>query len=158
MIIGKVDGKFFWQEMVLRTSRILWIYGYWNILWSYFKANYIFWIHLTCKLLMWVCPCAMMLVITSSLWCVITLSLWWRVKLEGPTLHDMGKSLSVWVRLLPIGPKVHTQKGYCLMHHPLLPMGGRGKYLSVWVRLGRPKRLNAKQIQHGTLSLTTRGG
>ena len=30
------------------------------------------WIHLTCELLMWVCPYAMMLVIIPSLWCVIT--------------------------------------------------------------------------------------
>ena len=28
--------------MVLRTLRILWIFGYWNILWNYLEMNYIF--------------------------------------------------------------------------------------------------------------------
>ena len=64
----------------------------------------------------------------------------------------MGKSLSVWVRPLPIGPKDHMQKGYCATRHSLLPMGGRGKSLSVWVRLGRAKRLHAKEVLHDMLS------
>ena len=145
--------------MVLRTLRILRIFGYWNILWNYLEENYIFWIHLTCEFLMWVCPYAMMLVITSSLWHVITPSLWhvitpslWqRVRLKAPTLHDTGKSLSVWVRLLPIGLKDHMQRGYYVTHHSLLPMGGRGKSLRVWVRLGRAKRPHAKRgIYHAS--------
>ena len=142
--------------MVLRTLRILRIFGYWNILWSYFEANYIFWIHLTCEFLMWVCPYAMMLVITSSLWHVITLSLWQQVKLKAPTLHDTGKSLSVWVRLLPIGLKDHMQRGYYVTHHSLLPMGGRSK--SLRVRLGRAKRPHAKEVLHGVLSFATHMG
>ena len=59
-------------------------------------------------------------------------------------MYDTDKSLSVWVRLLPIGPKDHTQKGYSVTHHSLLPMGGRGKSFSVWVRQGRAKRPHAK--------------
>ena len=129
--------------MVLRTLRILWIFGYWNILWNYLEVNYIFWIHLTCELLMWVCPYAMMLVITSSLW--------WQVRLEAPILHYIGKSLIVWVRLLPIRPKDHMQKRYCVMRHSLLPMGRRGKFLSVWMRLGKAKRPHAKEVLHDVL-------
>ena len=49
--------------------------------------------------------------VTTSLWHVITPSLWWQVRLETRTLHDMSKSLSMWVRLLLIGPKDHTQMG-----------------------------------------------
>ena len=97
-------------------------------------------------------------VITPSLWHVITPSSWWQAKLEAPTLHDMGKSLSVWVRLLPIGPKDHMQKGYCVTRHSLLPMEGRGKFLSVWVRLGRAKRLHTNEVLHGTLSSATHRG
>ena len=115
---------------------------------------------------MWLCPCALMLVITPSLWCVITLSmcrvitpsLWQQVRLEAYTLYDMGKSLRVWVRLLPIGPKDHMQKGYCVTCHSLLPWGGRGKSLSVCVRLGRAKRPHAKEVLHGALSLVANGG
>ena len=36
--------------------------------------------------------------------------------------------------------------------------GGRGKSLSVWVRLGRAKRPHAKEVLHGALSPTTHGG
>ena len=94
-----------------------------------------------------------------SLWHVITPSLWQRVRLKAPTLHDTGKSLSVWVRLLPIGLKDHMQRGYYVTHHYLLPMGGRGKSLRVWVRLGRAKRPHAKEVLHGVLSFATyRGG
>ena len=70
-------------------------------------------------------------------------------------MHDTSKSLSVWVRLLLIGPKDHMQKGYCVTGHSLLPMGGRGKFLSVWLRLGRAKRPHAKEVLHGALSLAT---
>ena len=132
--------------MVLRTLRILWIFGYWNILWNYLEVNCIFQIHWTCELLMWLCPCAMML--------VITLSWWQQTKLETHTLHDTGKSLSVWVRPLPIWPKDHMQKGYYVTRHSLLPMGGRGKSLSVWVRLGKAKRPHAKEVLHDMLSPT----
>ena len=38
------------------------------------------------------------LVIILSLWRVITLSSWRQARLEAPTLHNTGKSLSVWVR------------------------------------------------------------
>ena len=101
---------------------------------------------------MWVCHCALMLVITSSLWRVITLSLWRRVRLEALTLHDTGKSLSVWVMLQPIKLKDHMQKGYCVTRHSLLPIRERGKSLRVWVRLGKAKRPHAKEILHGALS------
>ena len=37
------------------------------------------------------------------------------------------------------------QKRYYVTHHSLLLMGGRGKSLSVWVRLGRAKRPHAKR-------------
>ena len=50
--------------------------GYWIILWNYLEVKYVFWIHITYELLMWVCHCAMLLVITQSLWRVIALSLW----------------------------------------------------------------------------------
>ena len=96
--------------------------------------------------------------ITLSLWCVITPSLWRQVKLEASTLHDMDKSLSVWVRLLPIWPKDHMQKGYCVTHHSLLPMGGRGKSLGVWVRPGRAKSPHTKEVLRGTLSPTAHWG
>ena len=123
------------------------------------------WKHLTCELLMWVCPCDNVLA-TTSLWCVITLSLrcviipssWRKVRLEAPTLHDTGKSLSVWMRLLPIWPKDHMQKGYCVTHHSLLPTGGRGKSLSVWVRPSRAKRLHTKEVLHDVLSPAAHGG
>ena len=36
--------------------------------------------------------------------------------------------------------------------------GGRGKSLSVWVRLGRAKRPHAKEVLHGVLSFATHGG
>ena len=67
-------------------------------------------------------------------------------------MHDTSKSLSVWVRLLPIRLKDHMQKGYCVMRHSLLPIGERGKSLRVWVRLGKAKRPHAKVVLHGTLS------
>ena len=73
-------------------------------------------------------------------------------------MYDTGKSLRVWVRLLPIGPKDHMQKGYCVTCHSLLPWGGRGKSLSVCVRLGRAKRPHAKEVLHGALSLVANGG
>ena len=75
-IIWEIDEKHFWQEMVLKILRILWIFGYWNILWNYLKVNYVYWIHLTCELLMWICLCTMILVISQSLWHVITPFLW----------------------------------------------------------------------------------
>ena len=52
--------------------------------------------------------------VMTSFWWVTTSSLWQQARLEAPTLHDTGKSLSVWMRLLPIGPKDHMQKGYCV--------------------------------------------
>ena len=103
-------------------------------------------------------------VFVTSLWRVSTLSLWQLVRLEPFTLHDTGKSLSVQMRLLPIQSKDHMQNGYCVTHHSLLPMrgrwgwGGRGKSLSVWVRLGRAKRSHAKEALHGALSSTAHGG
>ena len=99
---------------------------------------------------MWLCPCAMMLVITLS----------WRqeARLETHILYNMGKSLSVWVRPLPIGPKGHMQKGYCTTRHSLLPMGEKGKSLSVWVRLSRAKRPHAKEVLHDVLSLAAHRG
>ena len=103
---------------------------------------------------MWLCPCAITLVMTLS----------WRqqARLETNTLHDTGKSLSVWVRPLSIGPKDHMQKGYYATRHSLLPMGGggrgRGKSLSVWERLGRVKRPHAKEVLHDMLSPTAHGG
>ena len=54
---------------------------------------------------------------------VITPSWLQQAKLEALALHDTNKSLSVWVRLLPIGPKDHMQKGYCVTCHSLLLMG-----------------------------------
>ena len=48
--------------------------------------------------------------------------------------------------------KDHKQKGYCVARNSLLPMGGRGKSLSVRVRLGRAKRPHAKEVLHDMLS------
>ena len=45
-----------------------------------------------------------------------------------------------------------------MTRHSLLPMGGRGKSLSVWVRLGRAKRLHAKEVLHDALSPVAHGG
>ena len=136
-----MDAKHFWQKILLR---ILWIFGCCYTLWNYLEVNDVFWMHWTCELLMWLCPCAMMLVIIPS---------WWQqAKLETHTLHDTGKSLSVWVRPLLIRPKDHMPKGYCATRYSLLPMGGRGKSLSVWVRLGRAKRSHAKEVLHDVLS------
>ena len=73
-------------------------------------------------------------------------------------MHDKGKSLSVWLRLLSIWPKDHMQKGYYVTHHSLLPIGGRGKSLNAWVRLGRAKRPRTKEVLHGVLSPTAHGG
>ena len=73
-------------------------------------------------------------------------------------MHDTGKSLSVWVRLLPIRPKDHMQKGYCVTHHSLMPIEGRGKSLNVWVRLGRAKRLHTNEVLHGALSSAAHRG
>ena len=148
--------------MVLRTLRILCIFGCWNTLWNYLEVNYVFeYINL------WAFDVGLPLcydvgdypvLVTTSLWHVITPSSWWQTKLEAPTLHDMGKSLSMWVRLLPIWPKDHMQKGYCVTRHSLLSMGGRGKSLSVWVRLGKAKRTHTKEVLHGALSLVAHGG
>ena len=96
--------------------------------------------------------------VTMSLCRVITPSSWRQARLEAPTLHDMGKSLSVWVRLPPIRPKDHMQKGYCVTRHSMLLMGGRGKSLSVWVRLGKAKRPHTKEILHDALFSTAHGG
>ena len=74
--LGNIDAKDFWQEILLR---ILWIFGCFNT-WNYLEVNYAFWIHWTCELLMWLCPCAMML--------VITLYWWQQAKLETHTLYD----------------------------------------------------------------------
>ena len=38
------------------------------------------------------------------------------------------------------------------MRQSLLPMGGRGKSLGVWVRLGKAKRPHAKEVLHGASS------
>ena len=57
-----------------------------------------------------------------------------------------------------MGPKDHMQKGYFVTRHSLLPLGGRGKSLSVCVRLGRAKRPRAKEVLHGALSLVAKGG
>ena len=61
------------------------------------------------------------------------------------------------MRLLPIGSKDHMQKGYCVMRHSLLPMGGRGKSFSVWVRQDRAKKSHAKEALHYALSPAARG-
>ena len=45
-----------------------------------------------------------------------------------------------------------------MTRHSLLSMGGRGKSLSVWVRLGRAKRLHAKEVLHDALSPIAHGG
>ena len=47
------------------------------------------------------------------------------------------------------------QKGYCVMHHSLLPIRGSGKSLCVWVRLGKAKRPSAKEVLHDMLSPAT---
>ena len=57
--------------------------------------------------------------VTMSVWRVITPSLWWWTRLEPFTLHGSSKSLGVWVRPLPIGPKDHMQKGCCMTRHSL---------------------------------------
>ena len=44
-----------------------------------------------------------------------------------------------------------------MVRYTLLPMGRRGKSLSVWVRLGRAKRPHAKEVLHGALSLAAHG-
>ena len=49
------------------------------------------------------------------------------------------------------------QKRYYVTHHSLLLMGGRGKSLSVWVRLGRAKRPHAKEVLHNVLSPDANG-
>ena len=54
--------------------------------------------------------------------------------------------------------KDHMEKGNYVTRHSLLPMGGRGKLLSVWVRLGRAKRPQAKEVLHGALYLAAYGG
>ena len=93
--------------------------------------------------------------VTTLVWCQMTPSLWWQVKIEPLTLHDAGKSLNVWVRLLPIGPKDHMQKGYCMARSSLLPMGGRSKSLRVWMRLGRANRTHAKELLYDAFSPTS---
>ena len=54
--------------------------------------------------------------------------------------------------------KDHMQKGYCAACNSVLPMGGRGKSLSVRVRLGRTKRPHAKEVLHDVLSPAAYGG
>ena len=90
-------------------------------------------------------------------WCQIIPSLWWQVKIEPLTLHDTGKSLNVWVRLLPIGPKDHMQKGYCMVRSSLLPTGGRSKSLRVWMRLSRANRTHAKELLYDAFSPASHG-
>ena len=48
--------------------------------------------------------------------------------------------------------KDHMQKVYYAARNSVLPMGGRGKSLSVQVRLGRAKRPHAKEVLHDVLS------
>ena len=60
-------------------------------------------------------------------------------------------------RLLSIGLKDHTQKGYCVTRLSLLSMGGIGKSLSVWVKLSRAKRPHAKDILYDAFSLAAYG-
>ena len=76
--------------------------------------------------------------------------------------HKSGQSLSLCMtqvnsrvcrRLLPIGPKEHMQKGFCVTRPSLLPVGGRGKFLSVWVRLGKAKSPYAKEVLYDAFSL-----
>ena len=117
-----------------------------------------FWCRFALVLWCWWLPCFCDVWFNLSLWRVITPSSWRQARLEAPTLHNMGKSLSVWVRLLPIEPKDHMQKGYCVTRHSLLQMGRKGKSLSVWVRLGKAKRPHAKEVLHGALSSATHGG
>ena len=45
-----------------------------------------------------------------------------------------------------------------MMRYSLLPMGEIGKFLRVWVRLGRAKRPHAKKVLHDMLSLATHRG
>ena len=94
---------------------------------------------------------------TTSLWHVIILSSWRQARLEAPTLQKTSKSSSV-CELLPIGPKDHMQKRYCVTRYTLLPMGRKGKSLRVWVRPGRTKRPHAIKVLHGALSPTAHGG
>ena len=84
--LESIDTKHFWQEILLR---ILWIFDCCNTLWNYLEVNYVFWIHWTCELLMWLCPCAMMLVITPS---------WWQqAKLETHRLTLCMTQVNPWV-------------------------------------------------------------
>ena len=114
--LGNIDAKHFWQELLLR---ILWIFGCCNTLWNYLEVNNVFWMHWTCKLLMWLYPYTVML--------VITLSWWQQAKLETHTLYDTGKSLSVWVRPLPMGQKTVCKRGTVRYVIPCYPLGGWGK-------------------------------
>ena len=86
---------------------------------------------------MWGCPCAMMLVITLS----------WRqeARLETHILYNMGKSLSVWVRL-GRAKRSHAKEA---LHGALSSTahGGISKSLRVWVILGRA---NISQAKRGT--------
>ena len=79
-----------------------------------------------------------------------------RIRLEAPTLYDTGKSLSVGEAAAHRAkrPQCDTSKGYSVTHHSLLPMGGRGKSLRVWMRLGRANRPHAKEVLQGALSPT----
>ena len=88
------------------------------------------WIHLTCELLMWVCPCVMMLVITPSLWRVITSSSWWQAKLEALTLHDTGKSLVCGWGYCPYGQKTTCKRG--TMWH-IIPCYLWGEEVNPWM-------------------------
>ena len=135
--------KYYWQGMISKNLRILWkswllkyfmrlledklcILNTFN-LWAfdlvlplcYYTGDYPIFV-----------TASVWRVNTPSLWRVIILSFWWWTKLEHLSLHDAGKSLSVWVRPLPIRPKDHMKKGYGVTHHSLLPMG---KEVNPWV-------------------------
>ena len=45
-----------------------------------------------------------------------------------------------------------------MSRHSLLPMGEKGKSLSVWMRLFRASRPHAKEVLHGALSLAAHIG
>lgn len=43
-------------------------------------------------------------------------------------------------------------KGYCIVHSPLLPIGGRGKSLRVWMRLDKANKQYAKEVLYDEFS------
>ena len=73
---------------------------------------------------------------------MINPSLCRQARSEAPTLHDTGKSLSVWVRL-GRAKRLHAKE---VLHDALSPIahGGIGKSLRVWVGLGRVDRPHVK--------------